>query len=593
MTLKPNGFAVLFCSNSKVRKEVHLNFKIKSSGEAIFLSDSGGNIIDSIPALTINTNCSIARIEDGYGQWQRTTVPTPNQTNQFKTGIVFEKPSGTYLAPFYLTLKSLDSLTIRYTLNGSEPTVNSPVYIAPLHITERLTEPDIASFVKTGAVAPDPGGDSFKGNIIRAAQFINGKRVSKVFTQVYFILENQKQRYGRADIISVSSDYDNLFDSDIGIYVAGQSRKANYSQRGRAWERPAHLSIINSNGQEVLNEDIGIRIHGATSRKKRQKSLRIYARKEYGARLLNYSGFSNTNQTKFNRLVLRNLMSGWQKTLFKDELTNYICRNLNFDWLDYKPAVVFLNGEYWGVHHLREHFDKYYVSNKYGCDKDSVNIVAHGDYKLYFGGKKRLRLKGNGEGHFALYDYIYQNNLNDSAAYAHVSDILDIPAIIDFYCAQFYFGNTDYLENNNKLWSYGSNGQWHPVFFDLDGAWDLNVDNLKKIMSENGGTRSAPYSTYLFRSLMKSSIFKKAFLERFKYLLLNDFSSTTVLEALELFKTEYKPIVKEHIRRWSYPGSVRQWERKLNYLESFATHRTNKLVVAIRLVLDAEFDLKP
>ena len=45
-----------------------------------------------------------------------------------------------------------------------------------------------------------------------------------------------------------------------------------------------------------------------------------------------------------------------------------------------QPSIVFLNGEYWGVHILREKLDEHHIENLLGIDKDSI------DYLLIRGG---------------------------------------------------------------------------------------------------------------------------------------------------------------------------------------------------------------
>ena len=36
---------------------------------------------------------------------------------------------------------------------------------------------------------------------------------------------------------------------------------------------------------------------------------------------------------------------------------------------------MFINGEYWGIHNIRENLDEYYVESHYGVDKNNVIII--------------------------------------------------------------------------------------------------------------------------------------------------------------------------------------------------------------------------
>lgn len=576
--IKANGFLVIYCSKSKGRKELHANFKLKASGEWLWLSNQDGEIIDSVPALWNEKNYAISRKESGYPVWERNQVPTPNRTNANNNLVSFSHASGIYENPFKLEISANKDVVIRFTLDGSTPNKESSIYSNELDMTSRKKEEDIISFIQTGQIKPDKRSDPFKANTVRVGLFKDDKLVSKIYTQIYFVSKEIKNRYNGIEVVSITTDSDNLFNLDSGIYVKGNRGfrngvNGNFNRRGKEWERESHFSIINGNGVEILNEDVGIRIHGATSRKMRQKSIRIYARKEYGTAKINYDGFEHTSTKLFDRLVLRNTMSGWQKTVFKEELTNYVCRDLRFDWLDYKVCVVYINGEYWGIHHIRERFDKFYVANKYNLNQDSINIVLHGDYKDYYGGDKGLYVEGESASMAKLYDFLRENDIAKSTNYEKVKKALNLEALIDFYCAEFYFGNTDYLENNNKLWRFGENGKWNQVFYDLDGAWSLKENNISKIMSGKKQSRAGIYTTNLFRKLMSSEVFKTQFFNRLACLLKTDFSEQVVSESIEHFEAIYEPIIKEHTIRWSYPGSVRQWQGKLNTLKAFAKNR--------------------
>ena len=56
---------------------------------------------------------------------------------------------------------------------------------------------------------------------------------------------------------------------------------------------------------------------------------------------------------------------------------------------EYEPAIVFINGEYWGIQNIREKINEYYLAQNYGVDKDNVDILRqngvrrHGYSKNY------------------------------------------------------------------------------------------------------------------------------------------------------------------------------------------------------------------
>ena len=54
----------------------------------------------------------------------------------------------------------------------------------------------------------------------------------------------------------------------------------------------------------------------------------------------------------------------------------------------YRPAVVYLNGEYWGFYNIREKVNEHFLDDKIDVDKSEINLlVANGEVA---GGQQRL-----------------------------------------------------------------------------------------------------------------------------------------------------------------------------------------------------------
>ena len=74
-------------------------------------------------------------------------------------------------------------------------------------------------------------------------------------------------------------------------------------------------------------------------------------------------------------------------------------------------------------------------------------------------------------------------------------------------------------------------------------------------------------------NLLQNKLFKKQFRNRFENLLLNNFSTTNMLNKISLLKQAYKPELMEHINRWNTPSTMDDWEEAVNGLNSFAVLR--------------------
>ena len=62
--------------------------------------------------------------------------------------------------------------------------------------------------------------------------------------------------------------------------LEGWQHEANYTQRGKEWERPVYCEYLSADGSVLFGQDMGIRIMGAASRNESQKSLRLTARED-------------------------------------------------------------------------------------------------------------------------------------------------------------------------------------------------------------------------------------------------------------------------------------------------------------------------
>ncbi|WP_439131073.1 lamin tail domain-containing protein [Polaribacter sp.] len=63
------------------KDKLHTNFKIKSGGEAIILSNASGTKISESPAVALATDKSYGRIPNGNGNWTFLETPTPKANN--------------------------------------------------------------------------------------------------------------------------------------------------------------------------------------------------------------------------------------------------------------------------------------------------------------------------------------------------------------------------------------------------------------------------------------------------------------------------------------------------------------------------------
>jgi len=574
--IQPGGFILVFASgkDSVMVNEIHTDFKLKLMKDPLFLLNKKGDIIDSIVEQCIPPDKVLGRLPDG-SLYRQILEPTPGSSNNkaetysinyISDSIMVSAPSGFYSNQVELKISNLHSEnTIVYTLNGDNPEFDALVYNKPISLCDICSNE--IRFADKSDDDLELGNLISKANIIRTQVFSEGCPASNEISNTYFISNNNTFKY-QVPVVSLITDEDNLFSNETGIYVSGNH--LNFYQHGKEWEREAHIEIFDSLGLQLINQNVGIRINGRGSRYKPQKSLRLYARDEYGNQSFDYSFFSQKPElNSFKTLVLRNTYWGWSGTLFKDELCHKLVNDMNMDNSAVQTVIVFINGEYWGVYSLRERYDEYFVKNNYNQQNADLDIIGYDEDDI-------LVEAGMVDNYNNLIQFLKSEDPESSDFYDKVSKQIDIKNAIDFFVAHIYFSNVDFVNNNMKAWCNKTDTPlWRFFFFDMDGAmyradYNLlaeyhNIDNEYHIYPE--------YSTFLLHTLLTNKRFKNEFNARFQYHLNSTFSANRVVNYINTYQELYKTMVPEHIYRWGHPTDYNKWLHDVEMLKIFAMQR--------------------
>ncbi len=604
----PHSFLLVFASaKDVVGEELHTNFRIKSSGEKLYLSNSTGGLVDQIEAVQLMADESYARYPDASMLMYKIFNPSPGNSNNHSNQISFSRAAGFYQNSFYLKLSSWAGDTIYYTLDGSLPTLNSSVFMDSLWVENVDDKPNYFSEIQT---TPDqsmidypawqsPHTKLDKAIMLRCASFHNQMQTSKIYTSTYFIEEDIANKYD-LPIISLIGPEGSFFDQDSGIYVPGVNYdpensgwSGNYFKKGSNWEREVHIEYFENNGNLTFSQNAGIRIHGGKTRQAAQKSVKLYAREEYGEKYFNYPLLPNREVDRYKRFLLRTSMGAWGKeTIIKDVLCHEIVRGLDLEIQEFQPVVVFLNGEYWGIHTLRDRVDARYISYLYGIDKDSIDLI-NGNYSLVEAGTNLHYVN--------LLDYIKSHDITLDENYHYVERQMDMSNYIDYMIAELFFANYDWPGNNVKIWRpQTETGKWRWIFFDLDAAFGDYSKNMFEHASaddENIDWPNPSTSTFLFRNLLLNKEFKSRFIQRYVNLLKIQFKPSLMMEKLYAVKSLYENEMETHIQRWNFPESYAIWEDNikddlLHFLEERPCAVKENMMDFFDLE-DVDFDCKP
>ncbi len=452
------------------------------------------------------------------------TIPAPD----------FSLPAGFYTGPLIVTLSAQVQEEIRYTLDGSPPDQQSDVYLNPLVLTTSC--------------------------VLRSAVFStgSGKQISPIRTSTYF-LDFQTT----LPVFSLSTHPGNLFDPDTGMYLAGPNASPVYPYYGanfwQDWERTVNVEFFETSGKQVLNQEALISINGGSvSRTRPMQSLRLNADPIFSQKDFHYSFFPDKRVRHFDMLVLRNSSGDFNKTHFRDGcLHELMIGELDIDLLCYRPCVVFINGNYWGIHNLREKFSKHYLSENYSVNEDNIDLleedstVIHGDYQAFN----------------AMVDFITGNPMQDPLHYDSATRLLDIHSFCDYIIAETFLSNIDWPKNNIKYWRVRESGsKWRYLLMDLDislgnNGWaPANMDVLGRLMGPYGYQNK---HARIFKALLRNQGFREYFINRYADLVNTVFSTQSLKNEVFKAKTRLEPEMPRHFERW-FTQNMEGWNQEIS-----------------------------
>lgn len=615
--ISPKSFLLLWASgkNKVMNNQVHTNFSISASGEPLLLSDADGKIVDKVSEIEIPRDNSFGRKTDGDNQLVIFSKPTPGFSNgqgeialKSISPIIPSTLPGFYSANLTVSFNVADPNTqIFYTIDGSTPNINSQKYNGNLNINNRTQENNYFSMFPTTIHGGSrgyktPNGKVAKGTIIRTLAVLEDhKPLEQTFT--YFIFPEGASKY-TLPLFSIVTDKENLFSDEKGLFVPGNTYNANdprpqytgnYFQRGEEWERPINISLFEKDGSFAFQEEAGVRIHGGITRHFPQKAMRIYFRSSYGNNSLNYKLFEERNYSDPRRFLLRASGNDFGHTYFRDAFAQRLVKHLNIDYQAYEPSIVFINGEYWGIHNIRERQDKHYLENLYGVNPDNIDlltnsgVVQEGDNKQY---------------NFVL-KLLESSDPKDTTSLEEINKYIDLENHIDYMISQIYVANTDWPHNNIDYWRErveysseapkGRDGRFRWLLYDTDhGLAHVNGAEHNTISWVTGKTayRDQEWPNFIFRTLLNHESYRNKFINSFLDNINTTFNPERASRILNDIKTQLEPEILEHLNRWIEPGSVSKWNERVLEIDSFVKGRPQNLVNHLKAYFEIERDYK-
>lgn len=545
-SINPKGHLMLFADGTETG--LHTNFKLSSNGEYVVLTNNLGSQIDSIAYNEQLTDVSYGRISDGNTEWGYFEQSTPNKPNlgtatsaslRTETPIIDTK-GGVFESSLVVSISGTD---IKYTTDGSEPGPNSTTYSNPISIDATT--------------------------VLRARSYANTSLLpSNVVTETYLINEPT-----HLPIIAISTSPDNLFNDTTGVYVNGLNYDPNdfwSPNYYNDWQKPANFEYFDTSGNQHLNLTLEYKLIGEL-RNYPVKSFRIIARPKYGHDFINYPFFENRGHTKFESLLIRH--GGWpdlESTILRDGFVHSLAINhFDLDFQSYNPCLVYYNGEYYGIHNMREKIGKEYLASLHNVDPNSIDLLED---------NARV-IEGSDQDYLDLMAFTRTEDMKNDSLFKIAADQIDMEEFLNYIILQTFIANNDWPDKNVKFWkSNEEGGKWRWIIFDTDFGLGLRGDvdhNTIRYMADTTFIEghNPIWSTELFRNLLQNESFKGLFIQKFNSMMNGPFNPDKTIPLLNEVSNNIDPEIARHAQRWSHFNSYNSWQQNVDVVRNFLENR--------------------
>lgn len=626
---------------------LHTCFRLGATGDWLVLTGPEGMTVDYVEPVALPRDVSYGRDVEKMDIWYYFAEPTPNRPNTTVPSQTFLAPpkfsheGGFYTNRFSLRISHSDpTVRIIYTLDGSVPDVDnlagrtytyktgyqrrrrdpdgilvkremiSNVYTNELHITRNVScrEHGLArvntSFIPEQAVsdADIPG-----ATVVRAKAYRQGAVPSEVVSHTFFVDHLHAVTHQQLLTVSLMVNEDDLFDYERGIHVAGRvfdawrsehgdrargTTPANWTQRGERWERPANIEVFDCWGSQLVPaRSVGVRIHGGYTRSKPLKSLRLYARRHHGgpieADIFNTfpcRGIHVASPAVFDRLLLRNSGNDWRMSLYRDAYMQALVAHAPIDLQASRPALVYVNGEFWGIMNFRERLDPWSLSRRYDIARDDVVILTGNSAGIKAG------RQGDNQHFLDTVAFVENHDMSLFENYDWVASRVDLENLALYYAIQLYINNQDWPHTNMDWWrvrrkevdanaSFGCDGRWRWLLYDTDHGFGMqpetsyDVNAIDRVVNLTPGTKARTQVegnvvNRLFRSLvLQNNKFRYQFLNVSADLMNTAFLPERAIPLMVCFEQEIAPFREIHNKRWGLDTGFQE------DMAHFAQHR--------------------
>lgn len=555
--IEGNSFKMVYCSgkNTISGNEYHPNFKLtQTKNEWIVLTNAFGNVSDSLKILNLTkNNHSIGRSTNGAADWKLFTNPTPNSSNigaqNFYTATpLFSLNAGFYTSPQTISVTCANpNAVIRYTTDGSVPTINATIYSNPIPIA-----------VTT---------------MLRAVAFSSDEQ-SFTTSSTYFINTSHT-----IPVVSIAGN------GDLSVFTL---------LNGNAGIEPqGFFELFEEDGTFIDKGEGEFNKHGNDSWAYNQRGFDFIMKDQFGYNNeIKHKIFPEKNRDKFQRLILKpgasdNYPFELGGAHIRDAYVQTLSQkaDLKLDERTWRPCVVYLNGQYWGVYEIREKTDDHdFTDIYYDQTKDSIQYLKTWGNTWEEYGAPLAATDWN-----SLRTFIMNNNMGIPSNFNYVDSLLNWESLADYFFINSYIVSQDWLNWNTGWWRglnpSGDKKKWRYTLWDMDACFGHYVNytgipdtgpNADPCNAENLPNPGGQGHTDILSKLMnENDQVNQYYITRYADMLNTYFSCDYMNFLLDSMINEIQPEMVRHIARWG--GSVGEWQGNVTAMRNFINQRCQVL----------------
>ncbi|MBR6299449.1 MAG: CotH kinase family protein [Clostridia bacterium] len=361
-------------------------------------------------------------------------------------------------------------------------------------------------------------------------------------------VQNKQNEHNQPlDRIDIYADQDALWNEETGILTEGEKieKIPGSVPFKNAVYRNAYNNGTSAEGEMIYQSDLGavlfkdkisLRLGGDYfSVDMPQKSFQIDALD--GA--FDYRIFDDRSTDSYPSLLLRNSGGDCLYTRVADGVQQRLIEkytDTNLLTLAWRPAEVYLNGEYWGIYNIRESLDAHTICRYEQISDDIADSITI------------LQISGFAEQGNASEFKTMQTKIKNSIPAENTDDLtyleqeIDIDSFLDWLAVEIYFGNSDY--GTGRFYKVPG-GKWKCLIQNLDYGLFLSDYNAVSNYLKNEKT-----DNIIFRKILEVDQYRKLFLTKLGKLY-KALTTEVMQNELDACVAWIEPGMKAHLERWA------------------------------------------